>query len=170
MARNIEIKARLHSPEAQAELAAALADGPSEVLHQVDTFFNVRTGRLKLREFQDGSGELISYHRPDGLQPTCSQYSIYPAKFPERLKAALEETLGVLGVVRKTRRLLLHDQTRVHLDDVEGLGHFVELEVVLKADQSEQTGEAIARQLMAALAIRRRDLVDCAYLDLLRQA
>ena len=168
--RNIEIKARLHSPAAPAELAHGLSDRPAEVLHQVDTFFNVRTGRLKLREFRDGAGELISYHRPDGTEPTCSQYSIYPTQSPKRLKVALEETLGVMGVVRKTRLLLLHGQTRIHLDEVEGLGHFVELEVVLKADQIEEAGEAIAQQLMATLEVRAEDLAGCAYIDLLANA
>ncbi len=165
--RNIEIKARLHSPEEQSGLALALADGPAEVLHQVDTFFNVRSGRLKLREFAGGSGELISYHRPDSRLPTCSNYSIYPAASPGLLKTLLEDTLGVLGVVRKTRRLLLHGQTRIHLDDVESLGHYLELEVVLTPQQTEEEGAAIAQQLMTALHVRNDDLLDRAYIDLL---
>ena len=167
--RNVEIKARLHSPAEQAALAEGLSDRPAEVLHQVDTFFNVKSGRLKLREFGDGTGELISYHRPDSRSPTCSNYSIYPAVSPKRLKMALEQTLGIAGVVRKTRRLLMYGQTRIHLDDVAGLGHYIELEVVLLPRQTEEEGAAIARQLMAALAITEEDLVDCAYLDLLRR-
>lgn len=165
--RNIEIKARLHAPERQAELARSLADGSAETLRQVDTFFNVASGRLKLREFGDGTGELIAYHRPDSTSPTCSQYSIYAATTPEELKALLTQCLGVLGVVRKTRRLLFKGQTRVHLDEVSGLGHFLELEVVLTPDQTEEHGTAIAQELISALEIREEDLVDCAYVDLL---
>lgn len=166
--RNIEIKARLHSPEKQAALAHELADGPTEVLRQTDTFFNVRSGRLKLREFGDGTGELISYHRRDSKEPTCSSYSIYPAQSPQRLKVTLLQTLGVLGVVKKTRRLLFQGQTRIHLDEVADLGSFVELEVVLTPGQNAAGGKATARQLMAALHIRDADLIDCTYLDLLR--
>jgi adenylate cyclase class IV len=165
--RNVEVKARLHSPDKQARLAEKLADGPAVVLRQEDTFYRVASGRLKLREFGDGSGELISYRRPDGTAPKCSCYSICPTATPRALNAVLTESLGVVGIVRKVRRLLLCGQTRIHLDEVEGLGHFVELEVVLEPAQTEAEGEVIARRLMTALAIGEEDLLESAYVDLL---
>jgi predicted adenylyl cyclase CyaB len=165
--RNIEIKARLHSPQKQRRLATELADQPVEVLRQTDTFFNALSGRLKLREFGDGTGELIAYHRPDTTEPTCSQYTICPTTDPPLLLKALNQSLGILGVVTKTRRLVMRGQTRVHLDEVEGLGHFLELEAVLRPGQTEAEGHVMARQLMASLAVRDEDLIACAYIDLL---
>jgi len=71
------------------------------------------------------------------------------------------------GVVKKSRSLPLVGQTRAHLDDVDGLGHFMELEVVLEEGQSEREGEAIARDLMEKLGIDNEDLIASAYVDLL---
>jgi predicted adenylyl cyclase CyaB len=76
----------------------------------------------------------------------------------------------VRGVVRKTRYLYLAGQTRIHLDDVEGLGHFMELEVVLRADQSDAEGQAIAEDLMVRLGVRKDDLLEGAYMDLLEKS
>jgi predicted adenylyl cyclase CyaB len=86
------------------------------------------------------------------------------------LKALLALALGTSSVVRKVRTLYLHGQTRIHLDEVEGLGDFVELEVVLQEGQSEADGQAIARRLMRRLGIQPADLVEGAYMDLLAAA
>jgi predicted adenylyl cyclase CyaB len=79
----------------------------------------------------------------------------------------LSLALGVRGVVRKKRTLYLVGQTRLHLDEVEGLGEFVELEVVLRHGQSDLEGQQIARELMTRLAIREQDLLEGAYMDML---
>ena len=167
MPTNIEIKARAREPERQRQLAAALAEGPETVIRQWDTFFIVPAGRLKLREFAPDCGELIHYARPDGAGPKRSDYTVVPTETPAALRKALGDGGGVLGEVRKTRRLYLTGQTRIHFDDVEGLGDFIELEVVLRDDQTPEEGERIARDLMAALGIRRENLVEGAYVDLL---
>ena len=75
--------------------------------------------------------------------------------------------LGVRGVVRKKRTLYLVGQTRVHLDEVEGLGDFMELEVVLHPGQSDAEGQVIARDLMTRLGVAEKDLLEGAYMDLL---
>ena len=90
-----------------------------------------------------------------------------PTTAPEALKAILTTTLGVVGVVRKRRWLYMVGQTRVHLDRVEGLGEFVELEVVLHPDQPGEEGVAITQGLMARLGIAEGQLVDVAYIDLM---
>ncbi|PKU28596.1 c-jun-amino-terminal kinase-interacting protein 2 [Limosa lapponica baueri] len=82
-------------------------------------------------------------------------------------QAVLGQALGVLGVVRKERLLYLVGQTRVHLDSVEGLGDFLELEVVLTEEQTVEDGERVAQQLMKELGIEEQDLISGAYLDLL---
>ncbi|EMP29392.1 hypothetical protein UY3_13500 [Chelonia mydas] len=115
----------------------------------------------------DGQGQLIFYERPDSEGPKLSHYSISPTADPAGLVAVLSEALGVQGVVKKERRLYMVGQTRVHLDRVEGLGDFLELEVVLSEQQSPEDGERVARRLMEELGVQEEDLVAGAYLDLL---
>nr|XP_041576624.1 uncharacterized protein LOC115492594 isoform X1 [Taeniopygia guttata] len=141
--------------------------GTGQVLLQTDTFFHVPRGRLKLRRTQDGRGELIFYERPDRAGPKLSLFSTSPTADPEGLQAVLSQSLGVLGTVRKERLLLLLGQTRLHLDRVEGLGDFLELEVVLRPEQSEQDGQRLAQELLRDLGVAESDLVPGAYLDLL---
>ena len=167
MAHNVEIKARARDFVRQFRLAAQLADGPGTILHQEDVFFRVETGRLKLRFFTPERGELIAYHRPDRIGPKTSHYEIYPTREPKTLQRVLAETLPLLGKVIKKRTLFLRDQTRIHCDEVEHLGCFFELEVVLAPGQDPAEGRAIAATLMKELAIRHEDLIDQAYIDLL---
>jgi predicted adenylyl cyclase CyaB len=165
--RNVEIKARLAEPEEVRVRAAALADGPPELLEQEDTFFVCPAGRLKLRRFGDGAAELISYRREDTAGPRESRFCKAPVADADLLEAVLGPTLGVLGRVRKRRTVYLAGPTRIHLDEVERLGWFLELEVVLEDRQSTTDGERIARELMATLGITHAHLVDVAYVDLI---
>jgi adenylate cyclase class IV len=167
MARNVEVKARIGSVEALLPSARALADGPEEFFEQDDTFFACAHGRLKLRDFGDGSGELIHYERANTEGPKLSDYVRAPTTDPAALREALTRAHGVIGRVRKTRWLLMAGKTRIHLDRVEGLGDFIELEVVLRSEQSVTDGEAIAEALMDQLGIARDQRVAGAYLDLL---
>lgn len=167
MARNVEVKARIDSVESLLPRARAVADGAETRIAQDDTFFACSHGRLKLREFGDGSGELIHYERADSEGPKLSDYVRAPTGDPAALREALTRAHGVQGRVRKTRWLLIAGQTRIHLDRVEGLGDFVELEVVLRGEQSVVDGEAIAERLMSQLGIARDQRLAGAYLDLL---
>jgi len=167
MARNVEIKARLRDPETVRRLAESMADRPAQRLFQEDTFYRTGSVRLKLRVFPDGRGELISYDRPDATGPTESTYSIYRTDDPGSLHEVLASALGIRGVVRKNRDLLTIGQTRVHLDEVADLGSFLELEVVLREDQTQEEGAIIAEEILAKLGVRAEDTVACAYIDLL---
>lgn len=167
MARNIEIKARIDSIEALMPKARALAQRDAELIAQDDAFFRVPHGRLKLREFADGRAELIHYHRADTVEAKLSDYRRVPVPDAAALREALERALGMLGRVRKQRWLLLLGQTRIHLDRVEGLGEFLELEVVLRDDQAESDGVRIADQLMHELGLARAERIAGTYLDLL---
>ncbi len=169
MAHNVEIKARVKNPESFLEAAVKLADHPQELIVQKDTFFKVPEGRLKLREFADGTGELIRYHRPDRPGPKISDYSISPTDDPVGLGEILKQSLSVVGIVSKTRTLLMRGRTRIHLDEVENLGWFMELEVVLSEGDDSAAGETEARHLMQELGIGTGDLVEGAYLDLLQR-
>lgn len=166
MPRNIEIKARITSVEALLPRAQALAGGAPESLVQDDSFFQVPHGRLKLREFADGSAELIHYHRPDSAEAKASDYVRVPVPDPAALREALARGCGLLGRVRKQRWLLLAGQTRIHLDRVAGLGDFMELEVVLRDDQTDAEGAAIAEALMRELGLASAERLAGAYLDL----
>lgn len=167
MARNVEVKARIDSVEALLARARALADGPEQRIEQDDTFFACAHGRLKLRDFGDGRGELIHYERADREGPKLSDYVRAPTSDPSALREALARAHGVIGRVRKSRLLLLVGATRIHLDRVEGLGDFIELEVVLRDGQPVAEGEAIAAALMAQLGVPDDQRLAGAYLDLL---
>jgi adenylate cyclase class IV len=119
---SIEIKARVPDLQRLRTAVEALSDTPAEVLDQEDVFFQAPQGRLKLRIQGDRQGELILYHREDAPGPRPSRYLIAPTSDPSALQAILTSVLGAIGVVRKRRRLYLIGQTRVHLDEVEGLG------------------------------------------------
>ena len=167
MPRNVEIKAILKNPAAVVAAVANKSDGPPETIVQHDLFFRCSKGRLKLRVFESGRGELIRYERDDVTGARSSRYQIARTSDPEVLLDILTETLGRVGEVRKTRILYLIGQTRVHIDRVEGLGDFLELEVVLRPAQSEDEGQQIAEKLLTELGIEKNQLVAEAYVDLL---
>jgi len=169
MPSNIEIKARVRDFNEIKSRAAKLSDTPVEVIPQEDIFFNVPQGRLKLRVLASDRAQLIYYTRPDQEGPKRSDYHISHTPDPENLKRVLELAYGIRGVVKKTRYLYLVGQTRVHLDDVEGLGQFMELEVVMRDGQGDAEGEKIADRLMASLGVERSDLLEGAYMDLLEK-
>lgn len=168
MPRNIEIKARIGSVEALLPVARALADGEPEPIEQDDSFFTVPHGRLKLRAFADGSAVLVHYHRADGTEARASDYVLVPVPDPAALRSALVRACGLLGRVRKRRLLLMVGQTRIHLDRIEGLGDFMELEVVLRPDQPDTEGQAVAESLMVALGLAGAPRLAGSYLDLLQ--
>jgi predicted adenylyl cyclase CyaB len=169
MPTNIEIKARVRDFPELKRRAEAISDSPLEVIPQEDTFFVTPKGRLKLRVLAPDRAQLVYYERPDQDGPKRSDYFIFNTNDPENLKTALSLALGIRGVVRKTRYLYMAEQTRIHLDDVEGLGQFMELEVVLRDDQSDAEGQAVANDLMKNLGIESTDLIEGAYMDLLEK-
>ncbi|HLW67368.1 MAG TPA: class IV adenylate cyclase [Gemmataceae bacterium] len=167
MPTNIELKARIHNASEQLRAVERLAGAPVETFAQIDTFFQVPHGRLKLRQANPGAAELIFYERVDQIGARKSQYSRIPTDHPEALRQALAQAMGILGVVKKTRRLYLLGQTRFHWDEVEGLGNFLEVEVVLRPEQSDHEGVQIAAKLQHQLGIPEDRLIAEAYVDLL---
>lgn len=168
MPSNIEIKARARNFEDLKSRAEKLSDTPVQVIPQEDIFFKTPQGRLKLRVLADHA-ELIYYTRPDQDGPKRSDYHIARSHDPENLKRVLELAYGIRGVVKKTRYLYLVGPTRIHVDDIEGLGQFMELEVVMQDGESDAEGQKIAEGLMASLGVERGDLIDGAYMDLLEK-
>ena len=158
--RNLELKAHDANPRATVAACEALGASDFGELHQRDSYFTVRQGRLKLREdFGAATAELIFYERPDSTAVRESTYVRVPAD--RQLLSVLADALGVWAVVEKRRRLFIHRHVRIHLDDVADLGSFVELEAVLP----EASEEALA-EVMAALSFEKREPIAESYSDL----
>jgi predicted adenylyl cyclase CyaB len=167
--RNIEIKAAIGDPRStEARAEAMAAPDSARLFRQVDTYFRIPEGRLKLREKSgaEKGAELIFYSRPDVTGPKPCDYEIAPVDEPHKLKGLLAEALGIRTVVSKSRKVFLFENARIHIDQVDGLGSFLEIEVVMAADAPDDTGESLMHQLMEALAIDPEDLLDCSYCDL----
>ena len=167
MARNIEIKAHVSNLATVRAKALAVASGPATFIEQSDTFFVVPQGRLNVREISDGTGELISYERPNESGPKESVYTRISCQDAKVLGQALGKVLPVRGVVVTRREVFMVGRTRIHLVQVHGLGSFVELEVVLRDDESTEVGGREARRLLEALEISSAVLIPDAYIDLL---
>lgn len=134
----------------------------------MDTYFVTRSGRLKLRESSLSGAQLIPYMRPDCTAPRRSDYALVPVDDPERVKALLTQLLGVHRIVRKEREILLVGNVRIHLDRVETLGDFIELEAVFEGDAAaEEREHRKVHELMAALGVRPGDLLASSYEALL---
>ncbi len=164
MARNVELKAR--DPDPARSLRAALVIGAEDHgwLRQLDTYFNVSRGRLKLRE-QDEAAELIFHERANEAIERESHYRIVPVSEPDGLKDTLADALWVFVCVEKSRRLLLWHEVRIHLDEVPGLGTFIELEAVA-APGSDFSGEyEHVVELREAFAISDERILAAGYSD-----
>ena len=120
-----------------------------------------------MRDFLNGSGELIFYRRANQSGPKESFYLRSFTSTPDVLRESLSLAYGQAGRVVKHRTLFLVGRTRVHLDRVEGLGDFLELEVVLSENEPSGAGEREANELMSRLGIEPHQLVEGAYVDLL---
>jgi predicted adenylyl cyclase CyaB len=167
MPSNIEIKAVLKDRVAAEATAARICDTGPETIHQEDFFFVSNGARLKLRVFAPDRGELIRYERADATEARRSRYLIARTPDPGALLGILTATLGRTGAVKKTRVLYLVGQTRIHIDQVVGLGDFLELEVVLRPEQTDMEGKTIAAALLAEFGIDSGQVIGEAYVDLL---
>ncbi len=129
MPTNLELKARYPSPQKAHACARAVGAARRGLLVQQDTYFRVPRGRLKLREAGGGTAELIYYERSEESTERWSRFTREPVTGPAGIARVLTEAFGVLAVVRKKRELYVFRDARIHIDDVEGLGTFVEFEV-----------------------------------------
>lgn len=168
--RNVELKARDRDRARSLALCETLGAVDHSELIQRDTYFNVATGRLKLREEKNKASHLISYLRADDSEERLSQYRIIEIEDAEGLKAALSERLGTRVVVSKRRRLFLWRDVRIHLDRVDGLGAFLEFEAVAPEHSDLSDERKKVRHLREAFGIAAQDLIDCSYSDLILAA
>ena len=164
--RNIEIKARCHNLEAARRVALSL---PATLLaegEQTDTYFSSPQGRLKLRQSSfDDAATLVWYLRQDAPEPRPSEYRLARLRKPKKIVELFSVRFGLRGVVKKHRTVFLYDNVRIHLDDVENLGRFIELEAPV-ADGPAEALEVVDR-LMDAFHVEKDHLVAGSYSDLL---
>lgn len=167
--RNVELKARCPNLAAARQAALAVGARPHGVLVQRDTYFRCTSGRLKLRESDGAGAELIGYHRADEARGRVCRFARTPIPEPDELRRLLIDTLGLRGVVSKRRELWLWRNVRIHLDEVSGLGSFLELEAVLSPEQAPEEGERLLAELLPRFGVAPADVVPVSNIDLLEQ-
>lgn len=163
---NIEIKASCDNP---ADIKSILESNNARFVgidHQIDTYFKVNDGRLKLRE-GNIENTLIHYLRPDQAGPKQSQVTLYHPKPVSTLKSVLTKAMGVLAVVDKQRAIYFIDNVKFHIDEVKGLGSFVEIEAIdVEGNIGQEKLLAQCNFYLALFGIDVEDLIDRSYSDM----
>lgn len=167
---NSEIKARCADQDAVRHYLREHGADFKGTDHQIDTYFHVPEGRLKLREGPI-ENNLIFYQRADTDGPKQSTINLSPVAPDSAVGEVLTAALGVRVVVDKQREIYFIDNVKFHIDTVQGLGNFVEIEAIdtdgkRNAEQLEQQ----CSHYMRELGIKAVDLVVGSYSDLLEGA
>lgn len=167
MAANIEFKAKVDNYDYIYDSVAQLTKDIPTILLQKDVFYNIRFGRLKLRSICDTDHELIFYLRPNKKGPKQSKYIRIHISNQSLVNTILSKLFGQLVVVNKKRDLFLLDNIRFHLDTVEGLGNFIEIEYVLSPTESRRTALDTVNSFIRKLNIQSNSLINNSYAELL---
>lgn len=165
--QNVELKARLRDLDFAREIAEKIATERADPQRQVDTYFECREGRLKLREINSNVAQLIGYRRPDENDPKVSDYCLIEVTQPAAVKRALSAALGIHVVVEKNREIYFYENVRIHLDRVSDLGEFLEFEAVLSPEDDETAGREKISLLQEKFQIAKADLLAESYADML---
>lgn len=166
---NLEVKARLRDARETRKRIQRYATQRVGVQQQTDTYFHCRQGRLKLREIRGQAAQLIWYQRADVANPKTSRYLLAEITDPETVRAALSGALGVRQTIRKRREIFLYRYVRIHLDQVESLGDFLELEAVLDASGDLDAAERLVADLLERSGVTPEDLLQSSYGDMLAE-
>lgn len=169
MGLNIEIKARCNDLQ-KIEKIIIEKNWPLHAIEiQKDTFFNVPAGRLKLREINNERAVLIPYFRPDSDKPREAEYVLLPVNEAEQTIKILKEMFGIRQIVEKKRMVYLYENVRIHLDRVDSLGTFIELEGVIKKAEQEKETHTKLKRLMDLFGINQQNIIKEAYIDMLKK-
>ena len=164
---NIEIKAKVSDLESIRKKILQLDHQYVGLDHQLDTYFSTRAGRMKLRESTLSGPYMVLYFRDDIHGPRNSTYQMIPVNDPAGVKDMLSQMLGLQIVVDKKREIFLYENVRIHLDQVSGLGEFMELEAVMdEKHNNRKTETEKVNHLMGILDIEQKDLLSKSYREL----
>ena len=168
---NVEIKARCADPGFVREYLLSNKGVYKGLDLQTDTYFNVSNGRLKLREGII-ENNLIYYERENESGPKNSNFRLTKIDDAKGLKQSLAAAIGVKVIVQKQREIYYIDNVKFHIDDVPGLGTFVEIEAgnILAPALTEKELKKQCEFYMTALKIKEADLLETSYSDLLLEA
>lgn len=176
MARNLELKVRCEEAARFDDIKRRALEAGAEPftrLEQIDAYFSAPNGRLKLREIEpemgNASAELIGYRRPDTVASRWSEYerAELPVETAQDIKRALAAACDVWAVVKKRRDVGILGRTRIHLDEVEGLGLFAELETVIGEGDEESVVHAEHVSIVWLLGLESLPVVAGSYSDLI---
>lgn len=165
--KNIEIKARIADLAAARSTAERVATSRLGILEQTDTYFKCQTGRLKLREILGQPSELIWYRRPDETGARKCEFGLIEVDDPEAVKLDLGKLLGLWKVVKKSREVFLYHNVRIHLDNVDCLGTFLEFEAIVDQENDEQAGARRLGFLCDQFGLSASDFIAGSYSDML---
>ena len=165
---NIEIKAKCFHPEKVEAFLISNGAKFAGLDHQKDTYFNVPLGRLKLRQ-GNIENSLIFYQRPDQQGPKQSDFSLSKITDGPATEQLLSKALGIKVIVEKKRKIFFIDNVKFHLDEVPGLGSFVEIEAGNLSDSSKTVDDLRIQcdYYMKAFAVSEAELVHHSYSDML---
>ena len=169
MSKNIEIKAHCNDFDFFSKKLSELPYRYEGLDVQMDTFYYTPSGRLKLRESSLYGTFLIPYVRSDQEGPKESDYALIELKDPDKVKELLALILGKRIVVKKKRQIYIYQNIRIHFDEVENLGSFIELEAVIKNEDELDANQTKVEQLTAFFGVKQEDLIAEAYADMLQQ-
>ncbi|MDD4803922.1 MAG: class IV adenylate cyclase [Candidatus Paceibacterota bacterium] len=161
---NFEIKINIQSLDVIEKNLKRIGATYKYDMHQIDHYFGVGVFKEKIREIDNKEIQKISYHRNEISGKKESNYSIKKINKEEKEKILNEE--NILCVVEKIRKFWIYKNTRVHLDNVFGLGHFLELETVIK-DITQEEGLVEFKDVLKILKIDIKESVACSYSDLI---
>jgi predicted adenylyl cyclase CyaB len=165
--KNIEIKARCADTARIREILKSHQAEYKGLDHQVDTYFKVNKGRLKLRE---GTIEknLIFYYRANQKGPKKSSVNLYPVQDSQVLKELLANAMGILAIVDKYREIYFIENIKFHIDKVAGLGGFLEIEAIDQDGSiSEEKLLEQCQTYLSLFGIREDDLLKESYSDMI---
>ncbi len=165
MPTNLEIKAKISNPNEAIEIAEKLPAQFAGILIQTDIYYNSPNGRFKLREFKDGKSELIFYIRDEDSKYRLSDYHTKEISESSDLKLIFEKALGVKGIVIKKRNLFIYQGIRIHIDEVESLGNFIEFEIPMTSNREEAS--KVMNFLLQKFSVQEMALVQHSYIDLI---
>jgi adenylate cyclase, class 2 len=163
--KNLEIKAKVNNLEKIESLFKQLGAKKIETMRQIDTYFQVKKGRLKLRKFSPTASKLIYYERVENSQQRWSNYYTFPVAEPDNFVDFLKNALPIKIIVDKKRTIYEYENAKIHLDEVAKLGKFIEIEVEVK--KGEEQAKKLMNELLDKLKIPPKNFIKKSYSDLL---